>query len=94
MTKRKGHIVWKVVTALTCAAVLAAVVYIVAGGLGIREDMDFGAGAYYYADIPGFDKYMAWDAYTPKLPYWIYVVLFLVWGALMYLLWKWIDKKK
>lgn len=71
---------------------LLAVIYIMANGLGLQDSLDFGAGAYYYADIPEFDKYTADDAYKPSLPYWVYVALFLIWGFLMYRLWKWIDK--
>lgn len=62
-----------------------------AGGLGLREELPFGAGAYYYADIPDFEKYLDWDCYAARLPYWVYVVLFLLWGVLMYLLWLKVD---
>ena len=51
------------------------------------------AGAYYYADIPNFDKIINDEAYQAKLPFWVYVALFLGWGFLMYRLWSWIDKK-
>ena len=40
-----------------------AVIYIMANGLGLQEGLDFGAGAYYYADIRDFEKYLAWDAF-------------------------------
>ena len=39
-----------------------------ANGLGLQEELDFGAGAYYYADIPEFEKYLAWDAFKTSLP--------------------------
>ena len=61
-------------------------------GLGLQDSLDFGAGAYYYADIPGFDKYVRDDAYDSQLPTWLAIVLFLLWGALMYALWKWVDR--
>ena len=35
-----------------------AAVYIMANGLGLIDSLDFGAGAYYYADIPQFAKYV------------------------------------
>ena len=88
----KKKIVARVAFAVFGVAVLAAVVYIMAKGLGLREELDFGAGSYYYADIPNFEKYLRWDAFKESLPYWVYVVLFLVWGVLMYLLWIWVDR--
>jgi hypothetical protein len=33
------------------------------------------------------------DAFKPALPYIVYVLIFLAWGVLMYLLWKWVDKR-
>ena len=82
------------ISIVVTVVVILAGVYIMANQLGLVDSLDFGAGAYYYADIPEFQKYLAWDAFKEGLPYWVYVVLFLVWGALMYLLWLWIDKRK
>ena len=76
------------------AIVLVAAGYIMARGLGLVEGLDFGAGAYYYADIPEFEKRLNWDTYQAQLPFWVYVVLFRAWGALMYGLWKLIDRRK
>ena len=72
---------------------LAAAVYIMVRRLGLNPDLDFGAGAYYYADIPEYEKVLDWDVYQAQLPFWVYVVLFLAWGALMFWLWKRIDKR-
>jgi hypothetical protein len=83
----------KVLTIIVGVASVAAAIYIMARGLGLQKNLDFGAGAYYYADIPEFDKYTESTSYKPGLPYWVYVVLFLAWGALMYWLWKFIDRK-
>lgn len=95
MAKGRRHItVLKLASAILGLTVLATAVYIMANGLGLQEELDFGAGAYYYADIPKFDKYLKWDAYEPTLPYWVYAVLFLVWGVLMYMLWNWVDSRK
>lgn len=90
---KKGKSIYKVITILTIVVTLVIALYIMAKGLGLNSELDFGAGAYYYADIPNFDELIDMDQYEAKLPYWVYVVLFLAWGALMYLLWKWIDKK-
>lgn len=72
---------------------LASVVFVMVKGLGLNPDLDFGAGAYYYADIPEFEKTLNWDCYSAKYPFWVYVLLFLAWGILMFLLWKHIDGK-
>ena len=68
--------------------VVAAVIYIMARGLGLNPDLDFGAGAYYYADIPDYEKTLDWDVYAARLPFWVYLALFLGWGGLMWRLWK------
>ena len=75
-------------------AILAAAVYIMVNRIGLDHELDFGAGAYYYADIPEFQKVLNWDIYQARLPFWVYVVLFLVWGALMYWVWTRIDRRK
>lgn len=63
--------------------------------LGLVEGFDFGAGAYYYADIPE-EEYAKIDAdgsFVSKVPVWVHILLFLVWGFLMYRLWCRIDRK-
>ena len=92
MSKKK--IAARVALLVVGAATLAAVVYIMVRRLGLNPDLDFGAGAYYYADIPDFEHKLNWDSYQAQLPFWVYLVLFLAWGALMYWLWKRIDRKK
>lgn len=71
---------------------LAAVVFIMVRGLGLNPDLDFGAGAYYYADIPDYQKTLDWDCYKALLPFWVYLLLFLAWGWLMWRLWKRMEK--
>lgn len=83
----------RILTVAFAAVSLLAAVYIMAKGLGLQKELDFGAGAYYYADIPEFDRYTDKAQFHSALPYWVYAVLFLAWGALMYVAWKWIDKK-
>ena len=75
-------------------AILAAAVYIMVNRIGLDPEMDFGAGAYYYADIPEYQKVLNWDIYQARLPFWVYVVLFLVWGVFMYWVWTRIDRRK
>lgn len=81
------------VSLLIFAAAVITAVYIMAHGLGLSDSLDFGAGAYYYADIPGFERFINGDAYQSPVPMWVLIVLFLAWGYLMYRLWMWIDKK-
>lgn len=88
MTKRG----WTIAAAVVGTIVLAAAVYIMVRGLGLNPDLDYGAGAYYYADIPEYEKALDWEGYTAKLPFWVYLLLFLGWGALMWAVWKKLDK--
>ena len=84
----------KRLTAAVTAISILVVLYIMLNGLGLQPDLDFGAGAYYYADIPDFDKYTEGTrSLQGKIPYVVYAGLFLAWGALMYVLWKWVDRK-
>ena len=71
---------------------VAGAVYVMVRGLGLNDDLDFGAGAYYYADIPEYQKVLDWDVYSAQLPFWVYLVLFLAWGFLMWRLWKRMEK--
>lgn len=85
-------LIYKVMTAIVVVITFILAIHIMAHGLGLSDSLDFGAGAYYYADIPGFDKYTADDAYHTSIPRWVFILLFLIWGWLMYMLWKWIDR--
>ena len=90
---RKDKII-RTATAIVAAAVLICSIVIVTLRLGLVEGYDFGAGAYYYADIPGFEKIMNDEAYKTSVPVWVHILLFLGWGWLMYRLWVWIDNRK
>ena len=86
----------KMMTAVTVGVFVAVVicaVYIAANLLGVVDGYDFGAGAYYYADIPGYENLINEDSYKASVPVWVHIVLFLAWGWLMYRLWNWIDRK-
>ena len=82
----------KVMTVIVAVVTLLAVIYIMINRIGLQDELDFGAGAYYYADIPEFEKYEKSVGYKARLPYVVYVILFLAWGALMYKVWKKLDK--
>lgn len=82
----------KVLTVIVAVVTLLAIIYIMINRIGLQDELDFGAGAYYYADIPEFEKYEKSVGYKARLPYVVYVILFLAWGALMYKVWKKLDK--
>ena len=84
----------KIASATSLIAVLVSDVMIMVRGAGLQKELDFGAGSYYYADIPDFDKYLRWDSFVSSLPYWVYVCIFVLWGILMFLLWIKVDSKK
>lgn len=93
MAQKKSDRIMKTVTAVVAVAVIICSVIIAAKGLGTVDGYDFGIGAYYYADIPGFEKIMNDEAYQTSVPLWVHIVLFLGWGWLMWRLWVWIDKR-
>ena len=87
------HIIYKAVTILMVVAVLVTAGYIMFNHLGLIEGYDFGGGAYYYVDIPEFEKIVDQDAFKAKTPVWVHAVLFIARGWLMWRLWLWIDGK-
>ena len=94
MKKRSaGSVIWSVFIILLSVATVATAVYIMVNGLGLVEGLDFGAGAYYYADIPEFQKYVDPDYYHTSIPMFVYILLFLAWGAVMFKLWGWLERK-
>ena len=78
---------------LSIIAILFLTVYCMLNGLGLVDGLDFGAGAYYYADIPEFSKYVNGDHFTSQFPMWVHIILFLAWGGIMFRFWVWLDKK-
>ena len=85
--------IFRIVTVIMAVTVIVMAAYIMINRLGLVEGYDFGGGAYYYVDIPEFEKIVDQDAFKAKTPVWMHVVLFLAWGWLMWRLWLWIDKK-
>lgn len=75
------------------AGILGLTGYIMVNHLGLVDGLDFGAGAYYYADIPRFAEYVNGSHYISETPMWVLIILFLIWGFLMYQLWTWLDRK-
>ena len=85
--------IFKTVTVIMAVTVIVMAAYIMINLLGLVEGYDFGGGAYYYVDIPEFEKIVDQDAFKAKTPVWVHVVLFIAWGWLMWRLWLWIDRK-
>lgn len=70
---------------------IAEGLHIMKNGQGLLEELDFGAGAYYYADIPGFASLVNASHYQSPVSMPVLIVLFLIWGFLMYRLWTWME---
>ena len=81
-------------TWIVFTAVVLCAISIAAMRMGVVEGYDFGAGAYYYADIPEYEKIMNDDAYSTSVPVWLHMAIFLGWGFLMYRLWTWVDNSQ
>ena len=89
---KKKKTIFKVMTVVLAVIILLLAVYIILAQKGLNPDYDFGAGAYYYTDAPDLQEIADKASYSTAVPKWIYYALFLFWGALMYSLWKWIDR--
>ena len=92
MPNKKQKIL-RIATALAAVAVVLCALYIMAHQLGLVDGYSFGAGSYYYADIPDFDRRLPYEAYHTPVPTWVHIVLFLAWGWLMWRLWVWVDRR-
>lgn len=91
--KKSGKLL-KWATVILAVVTLCLALYIMWNRLGLSPDYDFGAGAYFYADDPAIQDLSERAAYTTSVPKWIHYALFFVWGALMWLLWQWVDRRK
>ena len=81
--------IMRVITIAVVVIILVLAVYIILTRRGVVPEYDFGAGAYYYADIPT-EQYQEIDpdgAYRTSVPKWVFYVLFVGWGWLMWRLW-------
>ena len=91
----KNHKIFKVITIVVVVITLLLAAWIMANKLGLVNGYDFGAGAYYYADIPTeqYQEIVNEDAYQTSVPKWIFYVLFFAWGWLMWRLWVWVENR-
>lgn len=92
--KDTRKIIYRIVTVTMAVAIILLAGFIMIKQWGLVEGYDFGGGAYYYIDIPGFEKHLPPDSvFTAKTPVWVHVVLFFAWGWLMWRLWLWLDRR-
>ena len=91
---KESRKILKWATVILAVVTLCLALYIMWNRLGLSPDYDFGAGAYFYADDPAIQDLSERAAYTTSVPKWIHYALFFVWGALMWLLWQWVDRRK
>lgn len=92
--KINKKLIFNIVTVIMAVTVIIGALYVMSNHLGLVEGYDFGGGAYYYVDIPNFDKVLPENAYQAKTPVWVHVVLFIAWGWLMWRLWLWVDRRR
>ena len=91
----KNHKIFKVITIRVVVITLFLAGWIMANKLGLVEGYDFGAGAYYYADIPTeqYSEIVPEGDLKTSVPNWIFYVLFFAWGWLMWRLWVWVENR-
>jgi len=75
-------VIWMV---MTVAVITAA--FLMFGHYGMISGLDFGCGQYYYTDIPDWPKYFSVKGIVENCPAWVYYLVFVLWGYLMYRLW-------
>ena len=74
-------------------SIVVSVIIVMYKNMGLISKFDFGAGAYYYTDIPNFEKYINNSLFKTKFSIWFLITLFLIWGVFVYKLWCYIDRK-
>jgi len=74
-------------------SIVVSVIIVMYKNMGLISKFDFGAGAYYYTDIPNFEKYINNSIFKTRFSIWFLTALFLIWGVFVYKLWCYIDRK-
>ena len=74
-------------------SIVVSVIIVMYKNMGLISKFDFGAGAYYYTDIPNFEKYINNSIFKTKFSIWFLIILFLIWGVFVYKLWCYIDRR-
>jgi hypothetical protein len=87
------NIILKYLWYLFIFSIVVSVIIVMYKNMGLISKFDFGAGAYYYTDIPNFEKYINNSIFKTKFSIWFLITLFLIWGVFVYKLWCYIDRK-
>ena len=74
-------------------SIVVSVIIVMYKNMGLISKFDFGAGAYYYTDIPNFEKYINNSIFKTRFSIWFLTALFLIWGVFVYKLWCYIARK-
>lgn len=90
---KKLKIILKYLWYLFIFSIVVSVIIVMYKNMGLISKFDFGAGAYYYTDIPNFEKYINNSIFKTKFSMWFLITLFLIWGVFVYKLWCYIDRK-
>lgn len=90
---KKLKIILKYLWYLFIFSIVVSVIIVMYKNMGLISKFDFGAGAYYYTDIPNFEKYINNSIFKTKFSIWFLITLFLIWGVFVYKLWCYIDRK-
>lgn len=88
----KKRIICAIAVVITSAAICTDLIFMITGS-GISETLDFGAGAYYYTDIPGFEQMFYQTSYVSGQEEVLLWIVFVLWGILMSLLFYMINKR-
>ncbi|MGN1045032.1 MAG: hypothetical protein ACI4Q9_03655 [Candidatus Methanomethylophilaceae archaeon] len=72
----------KAVGIILGAFTLILIGYVMANGIGLVDGLDFGAGAYYYADIPEFDRLNAPTADFSDSAFAV-IAFFVIWSVVV-----------
>jgi len=89
----RKYSVLKIISGLILVLSIFLSVYIVVNNIGLIDSLDFGAGAYYYADIPDFERFVNSNAYESPVSFLLIITLFLAWGFSMYKFWVYLERK-
>ena len=89
----RKHDIMTIVSRLILVLSVSLSVYIIVNHIGLIDSLDFGAGAYYYADIPDFERFVNSNSYESPVSLLLIITLFLIWGILMYKFWVYLERK-
>ena len=84
----------EITSAFVLSSTIALTIYIMIHNIGLDDSLDFGAGAYYYADMPNFERWTDKIYYVSQFPEIVIILLFLIWGAVMYWVWVFMDSRE